>query len=154
MGMRWTLGPRQLGQKRGRSQGWTIGASESKICLVVAAAFSLSVSVAVMVTAGADQSRLGAPTFWPWILTALQVLALWAAGRTLWWGWLLGASVQTPWIAYAMVTEQIGFIPGCVVSALVQAYSFMESLREPQFETNDPVFHRRSTAIRRVQPAL
>jgi hypothetical protein len=129
-------------------------ASESKICLVVAAAFSLSVSVAVMATAGADQSRLGAPTFWPWILTAFQVLALWAAGRTLWWGWLLGASVQMPWIAYAIVTEQIGFIPGCVVSALVQTYSFMASLREPQSEPDDVGLHRRSNAVRRVQPAV
>jgi hypothetical protein len=154
MGMRWTLGSRQLGQRRGRSQGWSIGASESKICLIVAAAFSLSVSVAVMVTAGADQSRLGAPTFWPWVLTALQVLALWAAGGTLWWGWLLGASVQTPWIAYAIVTEQIGFIPGCVVSTLVQAHSFMESLREPQFEPDGLRLHRRSTAVRRVRPAV
>jgi hypothetical protein len=61
---------------------------------------------------------------WPWVLTALQVLGLWAAGRGLRCGWLLGGTVQFPWIAYALLTNQIGFIPGCVVSACVQLYSY------------------------------
>jgi hypothetical protein len=33
--------------------------------------------------------------------------------------------VQVPWIAYALATGQIGFIPGCAVSALVQILAFM-----------------------------
>jgi hypothetical protein len=61
---------------------------------------------------------------WPWVLTGLQVLALWAAGRGLRFGWLLGGTVQLPWIVYALLTDQIGFIPGCVVSACVQFYSY------------------------------
>ena len=61
---------------------------------------------------------------WPWVLTALQVLGLWAAGRGLRCGWLLGGTVQFPWIAYALLTNQIGFIPGCLVSACVQLYSY------------------------------
>ena len=61
---------------------------------------------------------------WPWVLTGLQVLGLWAAGRGLRCGWLLGGTVQFPWIAYALLTNQIGFIPGCVVSACVQLYSY------------------------------
>jgi hypothetical protein len=58
-------------------------------------------------------------------LTGLQVLALWSAGRKLWWGWLLGGMVQFPWIAYALLTEQIGFIPGCAISASVQIVAFL-----------------------------
>jgi hypothetical protein len=50
---------------------------------------------------------------------------LWSAGRGWWWGWLLGGTVQVPWIAYALATGQIGFIPGCAVSALVQILAFM-----------------------------
>ncbi len=61
---------------------------------------------------------------WPWVLTGLQVCGLWAAGRGLRLGWLLGGTVQFPWIAYALLTNQIGFIPGCVVSASVQLYSY------------------------------
>jgi hypothetical protein len=49
---------------------------------------------------------------WPWVLTGLQVLGPWAAGRGLRFGWLLGGTVQLPWIAYALLTNQIGFIRG------------------------------------------
>lgn len=80
-----------------------------------------------MISSARDGSPLGAPALWPWLLTALQVLALWAAGRQRWWAWLLGGAVQIPWIAYALVTEQIGFIPGCAVSASVQIYSFLRN---------------------------
>jgi hypothetical protein len=59
-----------------------------------------------------------------WVLTGLQVLGLWAAGRGRRVGWLLGGVVQFPWIAYALLTSQIGFIPGCAVSACVQLSSY------------------------------
>jgi hypothetical protein len=50
---------------------------------------------------------------------------LWSAGTERWWGWLLGGSVQLPWIAYAVVTAQFGFIPGCAISACVQIHNFV-----------------------------
>jgi hypothetical protein len=88
-----------------------------------AVAVAAATVLALMVLASADTSTLGAPDAWPWLLTGLQVLALWSAGRHYWWGWLLGGAVQLPWIAYALVTGQVGFIPGCVVSASVQFYT-------------------------------
>ena len=90
-------------------------------------AASLALSIAVVVSAASNDSALGAPPIWPWLLTGLQVLSLWAAGRRHWWAWLLGASVQLPWIAYALMTDQIGFIPGCAISASVQIYSFLNN---------------------------
>lgn len=98
----------------------------------LAAALIGATAVSLVVLGSADTSALGAPQAWPWLLTALQVLALWAAGRRHWWGWLLGGSVQIPWIAYALVTAQIGFIPGCIISAAVQLHS---SLRHLEMET-------------------
>ena len=95
--------------------------------LVCGAVTGLGLSVAVLVSAARDQSPLGAPTLWPWVLTGLQVFSLWSAGRHHWWAWLLGGSVQLPWVAYALVTGQIGFIPGCVFSASVQIYSFLRN---------------------------
>ena len=86
---------------------------------------SLVLSIAVVVSAARGDSALGAPALWPWLLTGLQVLSLWAAGRRHWWAWLLGGSVQLPWMAYALMTDQIGFIPGCAISASVQIYSFL-----------------------------
>ncbi|HVR32826.1 MAG TPA: hypothetical protein VMS74_08970 [Acidimicrobiia bacterium] len=88
---------------------------------------SLGLSVAVVMSSAQDESALGAPTLWPWLLTGLQVLSLWAAGRHQWWAWPLGGSVQIPWIAYALMTDQIGFIPGCAISASVQIYSFLHN---------------------------
>jgi hypothetical protein len=89
-------------------------------------------SATVIVTAGATESALGAPLFWTWILTGLQVVAMWSAGTQRWWGWLMGASVQPPWITYAAVTGQLGFIPGCLFSVAVQVYSFLRPNVPPQ----------------------
>jgi hypothetical protein len=102
---------------------------EGRIRLVSAITAALVLSGLVMATAWRDQTPLGSPSYWPWLLTGLQVLALWSAGRGRWWGWLLGGSVQLPWIAYAVVTTQLGFIPGCAVSAAVQTHSFLRRQR-------------------------
>jgi hypothetical protein len=96
---------------------------------------SALVTAALVLTSLGVSSRLGSPQYWPWLLTGLQVVSLWAAGAKRSWGWLLGASVQAPWIAYAVLTRQLGFIPGCVISAAVQAYSFVRhSSRNPEHE--------------------
>lgn len=95
---------------------------------------AIGVSLIVVLSAWRDDSTLGAPSLWPWALTGLQVLALWSAGRHFWWGWLLGGSVQLPWIAYAVMTAQIGFIPGCVISASVQLYTFLRKSHARQME--------------------
>lgn len=88
--------------------------------------------MAVVLSALGDTSALGAPRLWPWLLTGLQVLALWAAGWRHWWGWLLGGSIQIPWIAYAVMTTQFGFIPGCLVSACVQIYGSLRNGTRPR----------------------
>jgi hypothetical protein len=98
---------------------------EAMIRLASAGTAALMFSGLVVATAWREATPLGAPRYWPWLLTGLQVLALWSAGRGRWWGWLLGGSVQLPWIAYAVVTTQLGFIPGCAASAAVQTYSFL-----------------------------
>jgi hypothetical protein len=94
---------------------------------------SLGLSIAVVVSSR-QESSLGSPALWPWVLTGLQVLALWAAGRRRWWAWLLGGCIQLPWIAYALMTDQFGFIPGCAISAVVQTYSFLHSSRTTRSE--------------------
>jgi hypothetical protein len=90
------------------------------------------------VSAWGDETGLGAPEMWPWLLTGLQVLALWSAGRKRWWGWLLGGMVQLPWIAYAWMTDQIGFIPGCAISALVQVVAFVRNGQPNRAHTEPP----------------
>lgn len=88
---------------------------------------SATVTGLLVVSAWSADTQLGAPGYWSWVLTGLQVLSLWAAGGKKWWAWALGAAVQPPWIAYALLTGQIGFIPGCLISAAVQTHSFMRA---------------------------
>lgn len=105
--------------------------------LAFAAAGSLGLSATLVATAVGNDTALGAPRCWPWLLTGLQVLALWSAGTGRWWGWLLGGSVQLPWIAYAVVTSQLGFVPGCAISASVQIHSLLRnSARAPTPSTS------------------
>ena len=106
----------------------TEGGPGSRAGFLGVALTSLVASAIVIATGAQPSARLEALAYWAWLLTALQVLALWSAGTRRWWGWLLGASVQLPWIAYAMVTAQLGFIPGCAISAVVQARSFLAGL--------------------------
>jgi len=86
-------------------------------------------TVSIVLTSRGVSSRLGAPQYWPWLLTGLQVLSLWAAGAGHRWGWLAGAAVQPPWIAYAVLTGQLGFVPGCAISAAVQISSYWRDHR-------------------------
>jgi hypothetical protein len=101
------------------------GASRFRVLSAALCAFALS--AAVVMTAAGNEGPLGAPPFRSWLLTGLQVLALRSAGTGRWWGWLLGAGVQLPWIAHAVVTGQLGFIAGCAISAAVQTRNFLEA---------------------------
>lgn len=93
---------------------------------------SIGMTLLLVLTSPAGETRLGAPLYWSWLLTGLQVLALWAAGAEHRWGWLLGASVQPPWIVYAVLTDQVGFILGCAISGVVQISSFLRWGYAPQ----------------------
>lgn len=86
---------------------------------------SLALCASVLVSARAVETNLGAPVYWTWLLTGLQVLALRGAGGGRCWGWWLGAAVQPAWIVYALLTGQLGFVPGCLVSTAVQAMNSM-----------------------------
>lgn len=95
--------------------------------LVIVLSAAVGVSLAVIISARVGAFGIGALGLWPWLLSGLQVLSLWSAGRRRGWGWLLGGSVQLPWMAYAVLTDQIESIPGCVISAFVQIYSFLRN---------------------------
>ena len=87
---------------------------------VISAVLSFSLCAGVVISSHAVETSLGAPVHWTWFLTGLQVTALWAAGSGRCWGWSLGAAVQPAWIVYAILTGQVGFVPGCLVSGAVQ----------------------------------
>jgi hypothetical protein len=96
-----------------------------RVRLLSAVVAAPALSTVVVITATGTDAPVGAPPYWPGLLTSLQVLALWSAGTRRWCGWLLGGAVQLPLIASAVITEQLRFIPGCAVSAIVRIHSFM-----------------------------
>ncbi len=69
--------------------------------------------------------------YWSWILTAFGIFGLWVAGSGKSWGWLVGVGIQAVWIAFAIATEQYGFI----VSAL--AYSFVYGRNYRKWKSKD-----------------
>lgn len=50
------------------------------------------------------------PLAWSLLLSAIGILGLWLAGRKDWRGWAVGLGAQVLWIAYAVSTEQWGFL--------------------------------------------
>ena len=90
-----------------------------------------SIVACIVATSTGDSSPLGAPAYWAWVLTGLQVMALRIAASGNPAGWLFGASIQLPWITYAFVTAQFGFVPGCLVSAAVQAHGYLRGRPVP-----------------------
>ena len=83
--------------------------------------------LAVAVSSRTDPSELGAPAYWTWALTSLQVMALWVTGRGHAWGWMVGSAVQPGWIAYALLTDQLGFVIGCAISTVVQLSAYLRA---------------------------
>lgn len=63
--------------------------------------------------------------WWSWILTAVGVLGLYLAGRGSMWGWAVGLGAQGLWIAYALSTEQHGFL----VSAGAYSWVYLKNFR-------------------------
>lgn len=58
------------------------------------------------------------------MLTAVGVTGLWAAGSKKAWGWAIGLGAQVLWIAYAVQTEQYGFIASALAYGTVYFRNF------------------------------
>lgn len=64
------------------------------------------------------------PQWWSWILTAVGVFGLYLAGRRSPWGWAVGIAAQVLWLAYAISTEQWGFLASCFAYGWVYLRNF------------------------------
>jgi hypothetical protein len=51
----------------------------------------------------------------PYILSIIGVSALWLIGRRKWWGWGIAWGNECLWVAFAVSTQQYGFILGSAV---------------------------------------
>lgn len=61
--------------------------------------------------------------WWSWILGLLGVVGFVLAGRKIWWAWYVNIGTQFLWLAYAIITWQLGFL----VSAAVYFFVFTQN---------------------------
>lgn len=52
--------------------------------------------------------------YWSYILVVTGLFGFIVVGRKVWWGWYINLASQALWFAYAVVTEQWGFIIGSI----------------------------------------
>ena len=74
---------------------------------------------------------------WSWILTAVGVTGLYLAGKKFWWAWYVGLGAQVLWLAYAISTEQYGFIVSAFAYGAVYLKNGLEWQRARKAESND-----------------
>jgi hypothetical protein len=98
--------------------------------LVAGVGASACLCLFILLTSRSSTASLGVPPAWAWLLTGTQLLGLWVAGHQRPSGWLIGFVVQPAWIVYALLSGQLGFVPGCAVSAGVHLATFMRQRRE------------------------
>lgn len=70
------------------------------------------------------------PQIWSWILTAVGVTGLYLAGRRSPWGWGIGIAAQVLWLAYAISTEQWGFLVSVAAYGWVNVTNLRRMLAE------------------------
>ncbi|SCF78891.1 hypothetical protein GA0115259_1025516 [Streptomyces sp. MnatMP-M17] len=71
--------------------------------------------------------------YWSYLLTAVGVFGLYLAGRKSPAGWAVGVAAQLLWFAYAVSTEQWGFIVSCLAYGWVYSKNFL-AWRQPTKE--------------------
>src|SRR5690606_13472242 len=80
----------------------------------------------------------GRPVTWSLVLAAGGVLGLYLAGRKNLWGWAIGLAMQALWIAYAIVTEQYGFLLSAVAYGWVYGLNLGRWAREAEPHVSEP----------------
>lgn len=68
--------------------------------------------------------------YWSYVLTIVGVTGMYLVGKKLWWAWWIGTSAQILWLAYAVVTEQWGFIFAALAYGWVQGKNAVQWTRE------------------------
>jgi hypothetical protein len=62
---------------------------------------------------------------WSWILAVIGVAGIYFVGKKTIWGWLVLLFNETLWIAYAVLTQQYGFIFSAIAYAIVYIKSYI-----------------------------
>lgn len=66
---------------------------------------------------------------WSWLLTLIGVTGFYFAGKKKWWCWYINIANQAFWVAYSLITEQWGFLLGCLIYSWVFGKNAVEWTR-------------------------
>lgn len=75
--------------------------------------------------------------WWSWLLTAVGIFGLWLAGRKDPRGWMVGIGAQVLWFAYAVTTQQWGFVLSCLAYGWVYSTNARKWLAERADEDDE-----------------
>jgi hypothetical protein len=67
---------------------------------------------------------------WSWALAAVGLAGFFLAGRKVWWAWYVNIANQGLWTAYALYTDQLGFLAGAAVYLVVFSMNAYRWTRE------------------------
>jgi hypothetical protein len=69
---------------------------------------------------------------WSYVLAVIGVAGIFFVGRKTIWGWLVLLFNEVLWIAYALITDQYGFIFSAIAYAVVYIKSYLLWRREAE----------------------
>ncbi len=69
---------------------------------------------------------------WSYVLAAIGVTGIFFVGRKTIWGWFVLLFNEVLWIAYALITNQYGFILSAIAYAIVYIKSYLLWRREAE----------------------
>jgi hypothetical protein len=78
---------------------------------------------------------------WSWVLAAIGVTGIFLVGRKTIWGWLILCVNECLWIAYALATDQYGFIAMAIAYAAVYIKSYIH------WRNDDAISEAKSAAV-------
>lgn len=78
--------------------------------------------------------------WWSWALGLIGCAMFFLAGSKVWWCWYIGLGLQALWAAYAVVTEQWGFLATVPVYGFVYARNAVKWTREHREERKAAMF--------------
>ena len=67
---------------------------------------------------------------WSWVLAGIGVTGIFLVGKKIIWAWLILLINECIWIAYALATDQYGFIVMATAYAIVYIKSYMAWSKE------------------------
>jgi hypothetical protein len=73
--------------------------------------------------------------YWSWVLAAIGVAGIYFVGKKTIWGWFVLLFNEIIWVAYAIVTQQYGFIVSAVAYAAVYIRSYLHWRRDDSVES-------------------